>query len=70
MYNFKLAEAKVYRLKIDLVHTAGKQNFDHLHQVYSSFVQPLTLALFGIPIPTAAVVPASTGRIAPVIHLA
>lgn len=32
--------------------------------------QPFTLALLGIPIPTAAVAPASTGRIAPVIHLA
>lgn len=31
---------------------------------------PLTLALFGIPIPTAAVEPASTGKIAPVIHRA
>lgn len=34
------------------------------------FVHPLTLALFGMPIPTAAVEPASTGRITPVIHLA
>lgn len=35
-----------------------------------ALVHPLTLALFGMPIPTAAVEPASTGKIAPVIHLA
>lgn len=33
-------------------------------------IHPLMLALLGISIPTAAVVPASTGRITPVIHRA
>jgi hypothetical protein len=42
----------------------------HLENRYPILSYALTLALFVIPIPTAAVVPASTGRITPVIHLA
>ena len=48
------------------------QNVFAIQDSYSTLVKshPLTLALAGMPIPTAAVAPASTGNIAPVIHLA
>lgn len=42
----------------------------HLDFLGYNSAHPFTLALFGMPMPTAAVEPASTGNIAPVIHLA